>query len=145
MTISMQLVQTYKEVAFIMEIQYKIESSKDFSETIAALKESLSKEQFGVLWEMNFKDKLQEKGLDFETNFQVMEACNPGKAKKVLDKNIEAGYFLPCKVVVYEKDQKIWMGMLKPTSLIGFLGEDALLEIATEVETSLINAMENAK
>jgi len=28
-----------------------------------------------------------------------MEACNPAKAKKVLEHNIEAGYFLPCKVV----------------------------------------------
>lgn len=128
-----------------MEIQYKVQSSKTYADTIIALKEALSKEQFGVLWELNFKDKLQEKGLEFETNFNVMEACNPGKAKKVLDKNIEAGYFLPCKVVVYEKDNSVWMGMLKPTSLIGLLMEESLMEIAKEVETSLMTAMDNAK
>ena len=126
-----------------MEIQYKVESSKSFTDTILALKEALSKENFGVLWEMNFKDKLQEKGLEFETNFQVMEACNPGKAKQVLDQNIEAGFFLPCKVVVYEKDSKVWMGMLKPTSLIGLLDEPSLGAIALEVEESLSRAMNN--
>lgn len=126
-----------------MEIQYKVESSKSFTDTILALKEALSKEKFGVLWEMNFKDKLQEKGLEFETNFQVMEACNPGKAKQVLEQNIEAGFFLPCKVVVYEKDSKVWMGMLKPTSLIGLLDEPSLGAIALEVEESLSRAMNN--
>lgn len=126
-----------------MEIQYKVESPKSFTDTIVALKDALAKEKFGVLWEMNFKDKLQEKGLEFETNFQVMEACNPGKAKQVLDQNIEAGFFLPCKVVVYEKDSKVWMGMLTPTSLIGLLDEPSLGAIALEVEESLSRAMNN--
>ena len=128
-----------------MEMQYKIQSSKSYVDTIAALKEELAKEQFGVLWELNFKDKLQEKGLEFNTNFNVMEVCNPVKAKEVLDTNIEAGYFLPCKVVVYEKDQSVWMGMLKPTSLIALLEQDDLYEIASEVENTIKTAMENAK
>lgn len=124
-----------------LDISYKVQSTKGYQETIIALKEALAKEQFGILWELNFKDKLHEKGLEFETNFNVMEACNPGKAKKVLDINIEAGYFLPCKVVVYEKDESVWMGMLKPTSLIGFLGEASLEAIAQEVEVAISRAM----
>lgn len=127
-----------------MDIAYKVESVNGYQETIVALKAALAKEQFGVLWELNFKDKLHEKGFEFDTNFNVMEACNPGKAKKVLDHSIEAGYFLPCKVVVYENEGKVWMGMLKPTSLIGFLGDAALEGIAKEVEDALIQAMRNA-
>ncbi|MBK5246842.1 MAG: DUF302 domain-containing protein [Peptostreptococcaceae bacterium] len=128
-----------------MDIQYKIQSGRSYADTLVALKEELAKEQFGVLWELNFKDKLQEKGLEFNTNFTVMEACNPGKAKDVLDKNIEAGYFLPCKVVVYEKDQSVWMGMLKPTSLVAMLDQDDLYQVANEVETTIKTAMEHAK
>ncbi|HZK72211.1 MAG TPA: DUF302 domain-containing protein [Clostridia bacterium] len=128
-----------------MEIQYKIQSSKSYADTIVSLKEELAKKQFSVLWELNFKDKLKEKGFEFNTNFNVMETCNPGKAKEVLDKNIEAGYFLPCKIVVYEKDQAVWMGMLKPTSLIALIGQEDLYEIANEVENTIKAAMENAK
>jgi uncharacterized protein (DUF302 family) len=34
------------------------------------------------LWELNFKDKLQEKGLDFDKNFKILEVCNPVQAKE---------------------------------------------------------------
>lgn len=126
-----------------MKIQFKIESPFNFEDTVKKFKEQLAKQQFGVLWEMNFKDKLQEKGLQFDTDFKVMEACNPKMAKKVLDINIEAGYFLPCKVVVYKKEASVYMGMLLPTELIGLLGSDELIPIAQEVEEALKLAMKS--
>ncbi|MDB7503003.1 DUF302 domain-containing protein [Enterococcus faecium] len=43
--------------------------------------------------------------------------CNPKQAKEVLEKRIEVGYFLPCKVVVYEKEADVYIGLLKPTVL----------------------------
>ncbi|WP_253210408.1 DUF302 domain-containing protein [Tetragenococcus halophilus] len=55
------------------------------------------------MWQLNFKDKLKEKGLDFEEDFVVMEVCNPKKAKEVMGKNIHIGYVLPCKMVIREK------------------------------------------
>ncbi len=126
-----------------MEIQYKVASPYSFEQTVAKFKEALAKEQFGVLWELNFKDKLQEKGLEFDIDFKVMEACNPKKAQEVLMKNPEAGYFLPCKVVVYDLDGQIYMGMLLPTQLIRTIEDDSLNEIAKEVEESLKKAMNN--
>lgn len=126
-----------------MEIQYKVASPYPFEQTVAKFKEALAKEQFGILWELNFKDKLQEKGLEFDTDFKVMEACNPKKAQEVLMKNLEAGYFLPCKVVVYDLDGQVYMGMLSPTSLIKTIGDDSLMEIAQSVEDSLKKAMNN--
>ncbi len=128
-----------------MQIQYKVKSPFIFEETVEKLKESLSKEQFGVLWELNFKDKLQEKGITFDVDFKVLEACNPKKAEKVLRHNIEAGYFLPCKVVVYDLNGEIYMGMLSPTRLIGLIEDEALMPIAEEVEVAIKNAMEDVK
>ncbi|WP_027108058.1 DUF302 domain-containing protein [Lacticigenium naphthae] len=128
-----------------MDIQFKVETSKDFASAIAALKEEMSQYGFGVLWEMNFKDKLQAKGLDFDKNFQIMEACNPKQAKVVLDKDIEAGYFLPCKVVVYEKDEKVFVGMLRPTLLMDMMDVAGLEAIAQEVEEDLKKAIEAVK
>ena len=78
-----------------MDINYKVVTEKNFEEAIESLKESLSKYGFGVLWELNFKDKLQEKGLAFDRNFKILEVCNPKQAQEVLNKNIEVGYFLP--------------------------------------------------
>ncbi len=74
-----------------------------------------------------------------------MEACNPGQAKKVLDHNIEAGFFLPCKVVVYEAEGKVFMGMLRPTSLIAMIDDPGLTGVAEEVEAAISQAMDEAK
>ena len=75
-----------------MEFVYEVKASGDFNEVVDKVKESIAKNNFGVLWEMNIKDKLGEKGVNFERNFAIMEVCNPKKAKEVLEKNIMVGY-----------------------------------------------------
>jgi uncharacterized protein (DUF302 family) len=71
--------------------------------------------------------------------------CNPLKAKEVLEANIRAGYFLPCKVVVYAEDGKTKIGMPRPTVLIGLLGDDSLRQVAEEVEADLSAALDAAQ
>lgn len=128
-----------------MDITYKVTTKKSFDKAIIDLKACLSKRKFGVLWELNFQDKLKEKGLDFDRKFQVLEVCNPVKAKEILDIQIEVGYFLPCKVVVYEEDNYVIIGMVKPTQLITFLNQEDLLRVATDVESDLIDAINETK
>lgn len=127
-----------------MDFIYEMNTGKDFETAVEDIRKALGTRGFGVLWEMNFKDKLREKGLEFDVNFKVMEVCNPPKAKKVLDKDIEAGYMLPCKMAVYEKGGEVRIGMLKPISLVGILGKDGLRDIAEEVEGILKSAIEEA-
>jgi len=128
-----------------MEINYKVKTNKSFEVAIEDLKTSLNNHSFGVLWELNFKDKLKEKGLDFDKNFKILEVCNPKQAKEVLDKHIEAGYFLHCKMVVYEDNNSVFIGMLKPTALIGMMDDDELSNIAVEVEKELKSSIDEAK
>lgn len=127
-----------------MNFNYEVKTNKSFSTAVEDLKKSLIENNFGVLWELNFKEKLEEKGLDFHQNFKVLEVCNPKQAKEVLDLHIEAGYFLPCKMVVYEKDNSVYMGMMRPTSMISMFGQDNLLSIAQHVETVLKKALDEA-
>jgi uncharacterized protein (DUF302 family) len=128
-----------------MDINYKVVTEKSFENAIESLKESLSKHNFGVLWELNFKDKLKEKGLDFDRNFKILEVCNPKQAQEVLLKNIEVGYFLPCKMVVYEDKDSVIMGMVKPTAFIGMMDDVELSTIAIEVENNLKSAIDAAR
>jgi uncharacterized protein (DUF302 family) len=129
----------------VMDMNYKVKTNKSFETALEDLKKSLSKYSFGVLWELNFKDKLEEKGFDFDKNFKVLEVCNPQKLKLVLEQNIEAGYFLPCKMVVYEDGNSVYIGMTKPTKLIDMMENSELSNIAIEVEKELISAIEEAK
>lgn len=124
---------------------YEVKTNKSFEKSVEDLKENLSNHSFGVLWELNFKDKLEEKGLEFDKNFKIFEVCNPKQAKEVLDKNIEVGYFLPCKIVIYENGDSISIGMPKPTSLIEMVNDDELSSISVEVEKELKAAIDETK
>lgn len=127
-----------------MSMVYEKKTDKSYEKAVEDLKKALAERKFGVLWEMNFKDKLQEKGLEFNKNFNVMEVCNPPKAKVVLDRHLEAGYMLPCKMAVYEKEDGVRIGMMKPTSLAGIMEGMELDDVAIEVEQILMEAIEAA-
>ena len=47
---------------------YTVETSKSIDEAIESLQESLKEEKFGVLWTIDIKEKLQDKGLEFNEN-----------------------------------------------------------------------------
>lgn len=127
-----------------MDMIFKVETRKPFKEAVEALKASCAAVGFGVLWQLNFKDKLHEKGLEFDDDFMIMEVCNPVKAQKVLLAQREMGFFLPCKVAVYELDGQTFIGMPKPTQLMAMAGAEEMDALALEVETQLRDAIEKA-
>lgn len=128
-----------------MNFHYSVETSKTVDEAVQALEESLQANKFGVLWQLDLPAKLQEKGVDFTTPYRVLEVCNPHEAKKVLTLNPLAGYFLPCKIVVYEVDGQTHIGLPKPSALMDVMGDPALADIAAGVEASLVQAVNQAR
>ncbi|MCH6265421.1 MULTISPECIES: DUF302 domain-containing protein [Neobacillus] len=123
---------------------YTVVTDKNMDEAIQALEENLKTEKFGVLWKFDIKEKLQEKGLEFDKEFKVLEVCNPHEAQRVLTDNEMAGYFLPCKIVVYESQGKTKIGMPKPTALISLLQDDKMKQFAGDIEDRLINCIKNS-
>ncbi|MFZ3578321.1 DUF302 domain-containing protein [Virgibacillus sp. DJP39] len=117
---------------------YTVETNKSMEEAVESLEASLMNEQFGVLWKFDIKSKLQEKGLDFNQPYLVLEVCNPKEAERVLSQNQMVGYFLPCKIVVYEDGGKIKIGLPRPTALIEMVNDDSLKEFAADIENRLI-------
>ena len=124
-------------------IKYEVVTSKSFDEATTSLVKSLEERKFGVLWKLNFKDKLKEKGIEFDRNFMVLEVCNPQKANEVLSKHIDVGYFLPCKLVVYEDRSTVKIGMINPEMLIGLLNHSDWEGTAKEEHNILISAVVN--
>lgn len=127
-----------------MDIRYEKQTKKSFNEAVESITNSLKERKFGVLWQLNFKEKMAEHGIDFPNNFMILEVCNPVQANKVLSAHIEVGYFLPCKVVVYEKDKDVFIGTAKPGMLLGMMGYDDLDSVANEVEKVLIESIDAA-
>jgi uncharacterized protein (DUF302 family) len=123
---------------------YTVHTSKSINEAIVSLEQNLKDEKFGVLWMFDIKEKLNEKGLDFTREFKVLEVCNPFEAQRVLIENDLAGYFLPCKIVVFNREDKTMIGMPRPTALINMLNNDKLKELAKDIEERLIKCIDNS-
>ncbi len=123
---------------------YTVETKQSVEEAMTTLENNLKEEQFGVLWQFDIKNKLQEKGLDFDQTFHVLEVCNPKEAKNVLEKNLLAGYFLPCKMVVYDENGTTKIGMPKPTSLIQMVEDEDIKALAADIEERLIGCMDKS-
>lgn len=121
---------------------YTVETTKTIEEAITSLESQLKEESFGVLWQFNIKDKLREKGLEFDQAYHVLEVCNPHDAQEILTQNKMVGYFLPCKIVVYDDQGTTKVGMPKPTALIKQVDDETLAQKAKDVEDRLINCID---
>lgn len=124
---------------------YTVETDQSVSQAIAALEIHLKEEKFGVLWQLNMKEKLNQKGIDFAPNYYILEVCNPHEAKRVLSESPIVGYFLPCKIAVYEEEGRTRIGLPKPTALIGMVGGENLQSIAEDVEQRLIACINRSR
>lgn len=97
------------------------------------------------MWKFSVTEKLQEKGFDFQTPFVILEVCNPQEAARVLSENLLAGYFLPCKIVVYKENETTKIGMPKPTMLISMMNNEQLEHLAEGIEKRLISCINECK
>lgn len=125
-----------------MELIYQKPTNLTFDQAIERVKDELKQRSFGVLWELNMADKLAEHELDLGAKFVVMEVCNPQKAHQVLTQEITVGYFLPCKMVVFEKDNQVHVGTIKPSFLMNQMDGLDLADVAAEVEAVLEAAVD---
>jgi len=119
-----------------MKIIYKKKSKEPVELIVSRLKENLADTNFGILWELDLKDKINSKGIVFENDYLIFEICNPQMAKEILDIDLDIGVFLPCKVVVYSENNETVIGMAKPTMLVDLVDTSAR-KIAVDLENLL--------
>ncbi len=76
----------------------------EFEETLEKVVENLKDVGFGVITEIDMKEKLKEKlDVDFK-NYVILGACNPGFAYEAVQMEEELGVLLPCNVVVIDME-----------------------------------------
>ncbi|MBA7531619.1 hypothetical protein ES705_23834 [subsurface metagenome] len=114
-----------------------------FDNTLLKVQDELKKEGFGILTKIDVQAKFKEKlNIDFP-KYQILGACNPRMAHESISAEWEIGLLLPCNVIVYEKDNSVWVGIIKPTRAMQSVKNDKLREIAIGVEAKLKKVFEN--
>lgn len=111
-----------------------------YAEAVEKARAALKTEGFGVLCEIDIKEKLKEKlGVDFR-NYVILGACNPPLAYKTLQEKIDIGLLLPCNVIVYDSDEagKSVVAAIDARAMLSVVGSNPTLEaVGAEVNERL--------
>ena len=121
------------------------EIDRPFEEAVEVVTEELKKEGFGILTTIDVKDKFKEKlNIDFK-KYVILGACNPPSAHEAILAEENIGLMLPCNVIVYEKENKTVISIIKPAVAMEMIDNEELKQIAKKVETKLHNVFDSIK
>src|SRR6266536_570184 len=108
-----------------------------YAEAVEKTRAALQQEGFGVLCEIDIKEKLKEKlGVDFR-NYVILGACNPPLAYETLQQEINIGLLLPCNVIVYEQDGGTVVSAVDAAKLLSIVANPKLESTASEANERL--------
>jgi uncharacterized protein (DUF302 family) len=108
-----------------------------FPEALGKTRQALQNEGFGVLCEIDIKEKLKEKlGVEFH-DYIILGACNPPLAYQALQHEKDLGLLLPCNVVVYNDGGQTVVAAIDAARMLSVVGNPRLEPIAAEVNERL--------
>jgi uncharacterized protein (DUF302 family) len=114
-----------------------------YPEAVEKTRAALKEEGFGVLCEIDIKEKLKEKlGVDFR-NYVILGACNPTLAYETLQQELNIGLLLPCNVVVYEDAGRTVVAAIDAARMLSVVGNPKLTATAEVVNEKLRRAVES--
>jgi uncharacterized protein (DUF302 family) len=116
--------------------------TKPFDATLAATREALAAQGFGVLTEIDLAATLQKK-LGVEIAPQViLGACSPSSAYAALQAEESIGVLLPCNVVVRSVDAGTTIvEAIDPRTMHELTGNDSIRPVAERVGVMLLAAL----
>jgi len=115
----------------------------EFTEALKKAEQELQKEGFKILTRIDAQAKFKEKlNIDFP-KYMILGACNPKMAHQAITLEWNIGLLLPCNVIVYEKEGRVWVGVMKPTQAMATVRNEGLLGLAAEVEAKLERVFNN--
>lgn len=108
-----------------------------FEQAFERAREALKTEGFGVLCEIDIREKLKEKlGVEFR-RYTIIGACSPPLAYQALQQELEIGLLLPCNVIVYEDEGKSVVAAIDAAKMMAVAGNTSIEAIASKVNEKL--------
>jgi uncharacterized protein (DUF302 family) len=113
------------------------ELNMQFEETLEKVFAELKKAELGVWSIIDLKEKFKE-GLDIHFKKYVIlgTSHSPSIHQCILaEENI--GLMIPCNIILYEKDKKTVLSVIKPTAVMELIDNENLEQSAAQMEKRL--------
>lgn len=113
------------------------------TEVLERVTRSLQQEGFGVLTRIDLDQKFREKLGKEVPPIVILGACNPQLAFEAYSRNPDVTSLLPCNVVLRELlPGQISVEVVRPSSLLAFLGDPQLAAMAEQADVRLTHALD---
>ena len=110
----------------------------------ARIRESLTKNGFGVLTEIDVKATMKKK-IDVDmAPYKILGACNPMMAYKAIGIEPRVGAMLPCNVILRDVDGSTEISAIDPVASMQAIDNDVLHAVAGQVRDMLRAAVDAA-
>jgi uncharacterized protein (DUF302 family) len=109
-----------------------------FAEVHRRVQEELQKEGFGIISEIDIKQKFHEKLHKDFRNYLILGACNPGLAYQAFGVDLNIGTLLPCNVALYSlSDARTVVMVMDPVAAFSLVGNEQMSELAHSVKQTM--------
>jgi uncharacterized protein (DUF302 family) len=106
-----------------------------FADSVKKVQDELLKEGFGIISQIDIKQKFREKLHKEFRNYLILGACNPGLAYQAFGVEINIGTLLPCNVAIYSvSDTRTVVMVMDPVAALSLVGNVQLTELAETVK-----------
>jgi len=113
-----------------------------YEEAVERTKAALKEQGFGVLSEIDIREKFKEKlGVDGPPHV-ILGACNPQLAHRALEVQPDLSLLLPCNVVVRERDGAVEVSAVDAQKMMEVVGNPELEPIARDANERLRKAVD---
>ncbi|OQP66574.1 hypothetical protein A3860_13925 [Niastella vici] len=115
-----------------------------FQEAINKVTDELKKEGFGIITEIDLKEKFKEKiGVDFR-RYTILGACNPKLAYEAVQLEDKIGVMLPCNILVQEHENGgVEVSAINPMNAMDVVNNERLSLLANEIGQKLQKVIAN--
>lgn len=118
--------------------------SLPYAEAVAATKDALAEQKFGVLTEIDLSGTLKAKLDEDVAPYTILGACMPPMALKAVRAEPSIGLLLPCNVVVRATDDNTSIvEAIDVSTMVTLTGNPGMQPVADEVGRSLQAALDS--
>jgi uncharacterized protein (DUF302 family) len=121
-----------------MSYNFSKSTSYTFEEALAKVKSALETEGFGIITEIDLKEKFKEKlQVDFR-NYKILGACNPQLAYQAIEQEDTIGVLLPCNILLQDRAAGgVEITAINPMETMAVVANPNLTSLAEEVSKKL--------
>src|SRR5688572_11857349 len=120
----------------------KVELPLPYDTALRRVTEALKQERFGVLTTIDVKQTVEQRlGRDFR-RYAILGACNPLLAERALHAELDIGLWLPCNVIVYEREAGAsTVAAMAPLAAMALVDNPDVMDVAKAAEAKLRSAL----